>query len=259
MWRMANMNFLRPVLLLTTALIVTACSGISSLENRAQVMMGRSQAELIEAMMSRPDSEGSRLCWNQYDQELVEVYHPAEYYEETEEHEDRRETTYKSRSCYREAYIENRTIEHVLEVQASCPGGRVTELSIFLNNRSFPVSQLWASKNRAELDWNAAVAEDDLSLVQRLESVNPKLASKPYRVRACLQAARYGSDKVLGYYLGSGWVNLDDRGEIAVPAGACDGETTAHYTLVTKSVREALRTSSHSGLRADLAKRGITY
>lgn len=259
MCRMVNMNFLQPVLLLATALLAAACSGISTLENNAQVMMGRSRAELIEAMMSRPDSEDSRLCWNQYDRELVEVYHPAEYYEETEEHEDCRETTYTSRSCYREAYIENRTIEYALEVQAACPGGRVTELSVFLNNRRFPVSKLWESKNRAELDWNAAVAEDDLSLVRRLESVNPKLASKPYRVKACLQAARYGSDKVLGYYLGNGWVSLDDRGELAVPSGACNGETTVHYSLVTKSVREALRTSPHSGLRADLAKRGIRY
>lgn len=224
-------------------------------------MLGRSQSELIDAMGQQPDysANGSELHWRLFDREVREHYHPAEYYEERDEVKDHHGKASETRRLYREAYIDYETIDHALEVSAELSGHRVSGLHVCSENWPFPPSRSWASRHRAELLWNAAAADDDLSQLQELERKYPMFTSRKNRTHACLQAARFNGDEVLTYYLGNGLVSLDDSAETWAPAGGRIDSENVSYVLVRRSVRDILQAQGNNKLRAKLAEGGITY
>lgn len=244
------------------ALLGAACSpNLSSLENHAQVMLGRSQSELIDAMGQQPEysADGSELHWRLFDREVREHYHPAEYYEEKDEVKDHHGKASETRRLYREAYIDYETIDHALEVSAELSGHRVSGLHICSENWPFPPSRSWVSRHRAELEWNSAAADDDLSRLQELERKYPMFTSREHRTRACIQAARFNGDEVLSFYIGKGLVNLDDAVETWAPAGGRIDAENVSYVLVRRSMRDILRSQHSDKLRAKLAAKGINY
>lgn len=124
------------------------------------------------------------------------------------------------------------------------------KIAFFTHNYSLGTS--WKSMNRNEilLEWNKANANNELDDVKELEILHPFLASKEFRLRGCLQAAKYDSSDLICYYLTYGGVNMNEKTATWAHGDTKSGSTC--YVITIATVREILKSRNCEDVREDL-------
>lgn len=233
--------------------LLSSCSNLSSNENVAQVLLGRPFSDLCQCMGGPPHNSPAENAaqWDFSRQEVVEHYSPPTLFEDGD----------GNLFFFPEEYSHERK-DHSLSVSAQLRRGNVQTLTFFSDDWDLPINPAWGMVNEAELDWNKAAANDDLSELLALERKRPLLATREYRVRACLQAAQYDAGKVLCHYLGSGQVKLTDAGKTWVLpplSGNINRGDAGCFALAHLSVLSVLQQRNSPTVREKLAKLGIRY
>lgn len=235
------------------ATLLCSCDNITTNENVAQVLLGRSFGDLCQCMGGPPHNSPAEDAaqWAFSRQEVIERYTPPTLVEDED----------GNLYYFPEEYSQELK-DHSLSVSAQLRRGNVQTLTFFANDWYLPVNPAWSMVNQAELDWNRAAANDDLSELLALERKRPLLATHEYRVRACLQAAQYDATKVLCHYLGSGQVKLTDVGKtwlLPPLSGNINRGDAGCFALAHLSVANILQRRNTPSVREELAKHGIRY
>lgn len=233
--------------------LLSACSNLTTNENVAQVLLGRTFDDLCQCMGGLPHNSPAENAaqWDFSRQEVVERYAPPTLFEDEE-----------GNLFYIPEEYSRELQDHSLSVTAQLRRGNVQTLTFFAQDWELPINPAWSMVNQAELDWNRAAANDDLSELLALERKRPLLATREYRVRACLQAAQYDAVNVLCHYLGSGQVALSDVGKtwlLPPLSGSINRQDAGSFALAHLSVADILQRRNTPSVRERLAKHGIHY
>ncbi len=253
-------TFYHKLLTAYSVILLVSCqntSNLSSDENVAQLLIGRPYSD-VRSCLGVPESQFG-------DKKLAKAYWTSQYevdvphYQSGSSHTDTRydywSDTLTTTTTTTPSYVYYTREKHIQSVLAEFINFKTVQIDFF--TKKYPLGlPTWEENNEVFLAWNRANADDDLEAIQKLEFSQPLLRTKEYRIKGCLQAAKYNSAELLGYYLTVGGVTLNDSAETwakgANPIGT-------KYVLTTASVREILQSKNDKDVREDLGKLGISF